>query len=522
MKQNKQTFYAVARGYKTGIFTAWFGPDGCQAQTKGYKPNPVFRKFFTLHDAEEFLASHGIVAPLIQAQPPAQTSPAQTPAQTPPAKAVNIEEQPKAPRPQRQQGERRDHLAQAWAQAYNSSDNWKNTVHTHNHDNWSAPPSQSQFPPSTDENQPHWGEGYLKNRMRDLKKLRINLPSPPAKDPVDRHNINASIVSEEWCNAHDIPVPSELIDGEYQLAQEVYRRVLYSETWTQKDLHIQQYFKIVDDKRDYNLQQTSDVTFQCLDRHAKLVRRVAHDSAQIRKTQDTEKILRSNYEDLEKVNIKLCLQVEEGRERFRLLKAERSESGSVTPSPAQTGRRGSPTRSKRKETPVRTIRPTRKQTPTASEKRSSRNKEREITTIDSSPERVLESPSPTTTESPTHHPEVSYESPGEDELELSNLNLEELSNRSERSNISSPNESSSDNWDPPQEHPADPEYESEYESLSQDTVKSKSKSKKKITFDLTSTGNYSACEFCIQGFGKRTGHRGPHLTKRRTQSSSSK
>ena len=125
--------------------------------------------------------------------------------------------------------------------------------------------------------------------MRDLKKLRINLPSPPAKDPVDRHNINASIVSEEWCNAHDIPVPSELIDGEYQLAQEVYRRVLYSETWTQKDLHIQQYFKIVDDKRDYNLQQTSDVTFQCLDRHAKLVRRVAHDSAQIRKPKTLKK-----------------------------------------------------------------------------------------------------------------------------------------------------------------------------------------------------------------------------------------
>jgi hypothetical protein len=525
MKQTKQVFYAVARGYKTGIFTAWHGPDGCQAQTKGYRPNPIFRKIFTLQEAEEFLAHHGIVAPQIQQIPPPQTPPAQ-PA---PGKAeiADTSQQTitraQAAKPQRQQGEKRDHLAQTWSQKYNPASNWESADHTRDHDhaNWSAPPSQSQSP-FTDENQnqPHWGEGYLKNRMRDLKNLRINLPSPPAKEPVDRLNIDESIVSAEWCNAHDIPVPSELIDGEYQLAQEVYRRVLYSDTWTKKDKHMQQYFIVVDNKRDYNLNQTSDVTFQCLDRHAKQVRRIAHDSAQIRKSQEIEISLRSNYEDLEKINIRLCRQIEVGRERIRTLEAE-AVTESVKPTPTRTGRRGSPARSERRETPARKARPTRKGTPTASVKRSSRKEISETTTIFSSPERVNDSPSPTTTESPTHYPEVTYESPGDDELELSNLNIEELSNKSESSNISSPTESlNSHNLDHLHDHHADLQYESEcerLETLSQpNTTKSKSKSKKKITFDLTSTGNYSACEFCIQGFGKRTGHRGPHLTKRRT------
>jgi hypothetical protein len=118
--------------------------------------------------------------------------------------------------------------------------------------------------------------------MRTLKGVRFQLPAPPAAEPVDRLNIQASIISIEWCKNNCIPIPADIIDSEYTLTSEVYRRILYTEDWGEKDTQISQYLKIVDDKRDFTLQQMSTVTFQCLDRHAKLRRSEACLEAQVK------------------------------------------------------------------------------------------------------------------------------------------------------------------------------------------------------------------------------------------------
>lgn len=48
----KKKYYAVKKGYKTGIFDTWAQ---CQAQTKGYK-GALFKSFAVREDAEQYLA----------------------------------------------------------------------------------------------------------------------------------------------------------------------------------------------------------------------------------------------------------------------------------------------------------------------------------------------------------------------------------------------------------------------------------------------------------------------------------
>ena len=55
----------------------------------------------------------------------------------------------------------------------------------------------------------------------------------------------------------------------------------------------------------FHLLGLSDVAFQCLDRHSKHVRRTSHDSAQIRKAQETERTLVEEKQTLEKAVTKL-------------------------------------------------------------------------------------------------------------------------------------------------------------------------------------------------------------------------
>ena len=50
----KKKFYAVRRGYRPGIYIAWSGPDGAEAQVKGFS-NPLYRAFATLREAEAWL-----------------------------------------------------------------------------------------------------------------------------------------------------------------------------------------------------------------------------------------------------------------------------------------------------------------------------------------------------------------------------------------------------------------------------------------------------------------------------------
>lgn len=54
MTVGKKRYYAVARGRKPGIYTAWSGPDGAQAQVTGFA-DAVFKGFPTYQDARRFL-----------------------------------------------------------------------------------------------------------------------------------------------------------------------------------------------------------------------------------------------------------------------------------------------------------------------------------------------------------------------------------------------------------------------------------------------------------------------------------
>ena len=49
------TFYAVAKGYKTGIYKTW---SECKAQVEGF-PGPIYKKFASMNDAQTFLRGGG-------------------------------------------------------------------------------------------------------------------------------------------------------------------------------------------------------------------------------------------------------------------------------------------------------------------------------------------------------------------------------------------------------------------------------------------------------------------------------
>ena len=51
----KKKFYAVARGRNKGIFTAWFGPGGAEAQIKEF-PGARYKGFPTIEEARQWLA----------------------------------------------------------------------------------------------------------------------------------------------------------------------------------------------------------------------------------------------------------------------------------------------------------------------------------------------------------------------------------------------------------------------------------------------------------------------------------
>ncbi len=55
-------YYAVIRGRKPGIYTAWFGKDGAEAQVKGFR-GARYRGFKTRQEAEEAIAAAEIGAP---------------------------------------------------------------------------------------------------------------------------------------------------------------------------------------------------------------------------------------------------------------------------------------------------------------------------------------------------------------------------------------------------------------------------------------------------------------------------
>jgi ribonuclease HI len=59
----KRNYYAVVKGAKPGIYASWFGPDGAEAQVKGFV-GARYKGFTTLEDAETWFESQsGTKAP---------------------------------------------------------------------------------------------------------------------------------------------------------------------------------------------------------------------------------------------------------------------------------------------------------------------------------------------------------------------------------------------------------------------------------------------------------------------------
>lgn len=55
-KKRKKQYYVVVRGYKPGLYTAWFGEGGAAEQVEGF-PQAVYRGFYSLEEAAVWLAS---------------------------------------------------------------------------------------------------------------------------------------------------------------------------------------------------------------------------------------------------------------------------------------------------------------------------------------------------------------------------------------------------------------------------------------------------------------------------------
>jgi ribonuclease HI len=49
-----QKYYAVARGIKPGIYTAWFGPGGAEELIRGFA-GALYKKFASLSEAERWI-----------------------------------------------------------------------------------------------------------------------------------------------------------------------------------------------------------------------------------------------------------------------------------------------------------------------------------------------------------------------------------------------------------------------------------------------------------------------------------
>ena len=131
-----------------------------------------------------------------------------------------------------------------------------------------------------------WAEHYLQLRLRKLEHLRQQLPSPPGRKPT-----GSSIVTERWCDDNSIPIPTDLVDREYKLTTETYRKVLYTESWSDKEKYIVEYIETVDGQRDFTLNHMSDVIYQCVTRQTFLLSKNAADVEQLFVSQSIQKSL---------------------------------------------------------------------------------------------------------------------------------------------------------------------------------------------------------------------------------------
>ena len=145
----------------------------------------------------------------------------------------------------------------------------------------------------------HWAEQYLQLRLRRLEHLRRQLPSPPGRKPADN---SSSIVTERWCDDSSIPIPTDIVDREFKLATETYRKILYTESWTTKEQYIVEYIESVDGQHDFTLQHMSDVIYQSVHRQTTLLQKNKADVEQLVVSQSIQKQLFEQNQRLRLVN----------------------------------------------------------------------------------------------------------------------------------------------------------------------------------------------------------------------------
>ena len=56
---SQKKFYAVIRGYRPGIYTAWYGAEGAEEQVRGYA-GAIYKGFVTVEEAQRWLESPGV------------------------------------------------------------------------------------------------------------------------------------------------------------------------------------------------------------------------------------------------------------------------------------------------------------------------------------------------------------------------------------------------------------------------------------------------------------------------------
>jgi hypothetical protein len=104
---------------------------------------------------------------------------------------------------------------------------------------------------------------------------------PPATEPVDRSDVAASIVTVEWCEQNGVPLLHKQLQEEIEMTTAVYGRIMRAGDFKVKLDMFLTYLTVTDGGRDGEFRESAKAVFQCLDRHALLVRGQAHDAAAV-------------------------------------------------------------------------------------------------------------------------------------------------------------------------------------------------------------------------------------------------
>ena len=78
---SQKKFYAVIRGYRPGIYTAWYGPGGAEEQVLGYA-GAIYKGFFTVEEARRWLEGPAVKTRKASGSAEAAAKPAAPPSLT--------------------------------------------------------------------------------------------------------------------------------------------------------------------------------------------------------------------------------------------------------------------------------------------------------------------------------------------------------------------------------------------------------------------------------------------------------